>query len=375
MTRVLVSGGDVYDPDGGVIERRDLVIVDGRFAEPDGRPTDRVIDASGHLVTPGLVDLHAHVFRGQDLGLDPDDIGPSGGTTTIIDAGSAGGHLFPAFRATTIDTSAVRVRAFVNIASVGTTSIRLGGELKALHYSDASVAVACARANADVIVGVKVRASHDVGGDNAPEALRRARAAADDLGVPLMVHLGPSPAAVDEILATLRSGDILTHAFTGWEGNTLLDGDAVRAGAREARERGVVFDIGHGASGFSADVARKLLGLGFAPDTISSDLHAYSRTRVVSLPLVLSRLMALGMPLPDVLLRATLAPARALGLDASGIGTLRSGAAADLAIFDLAEGPQSFEDGFGRAFEGDRVLRPVATMIGGDLVEPRGVPA
>jgi dihydroorotase len=371
MTSVLVSGGEVYDPDAGAIGRRDVLVVDGRFAAPDGRAADRVIDAAGRLVTPGLVDLHAHVFRGQDLGLDPDDIGPSSGTTTIVDAGSAGGHLFDAFRTTTIESSVVRVRAFVNIASVGTTSIRLGGELKALHYSDAAVAAACVRANRDVVVGVKVRASHDVGGGNAPEALRRARSAADELGVPLMVHLGPAPAEVDEILAALRAGDILTHAFTGWEGNTLLDGDGIRASAREARERGVVFDIGHGASGFSAAVARGLLARGFPPDTISSDLHAYSRDRVGSLPLVLSKLLALGMPLTDVLLRATLAPARAAGLDAAGIGTLRPGAPADLAILDVAAARESFEDGFGQTFVGGRVLRPVATMIAGEIVEPR----
>lgn len=369
MSDLIVRGGTVFDPELGGFERRDVHVSDGRIVETVPSAADAtLVEATGLIVTPGLVDAHVHVFRGQDLGIDPDVVGPRTGVTTMIDAGSAGGHLFGAFRATTVDVSAVRIRPLVNIASVGTTSIRLGGELSAPHYADERVAIRCVEENRDVVVGVKVRASHDVGGSHAPEAMARARRVADAVSLPLMVHLGPSPAAVDEILATLGPGDVITHAFTGFADNALVADGRVRASARDARARGMRFDVGHGASGFSAAVAGAAIREGFLPDTISSDLHAYSIDAVRGLPSVASKLLALGMTLDQVLERVTLAPARAFGLDREGVGTLRVGAVADLALFSLVEAPVRFEDGFGGSFEGDVELRPVVTIRAGALV-------
>ncbi|MDP3208482.1 MAG: amidohydrolase family protein, partial [Rhodoglobus sp.] len=261
----------------------------------------------------------------------------------------------------------VRIRAFVNIASVGTTSILLGGELKGLYYSNEDVAVECIESNRDLVVGVKVRASNDVGGENAPEALRRARRVADRVKLPLMVHLGPAPATIDEIADTLRAGDIITHAFTGWEGNTVVADGVLRPSIRAARDRGVLLDIGHGMSGFSSAVARSMIELGELPDTISSDLHTYSQTKVIDLPTVLAKFMALGMSLEDVLARATLAPARAAGLDALGVGTLAPGAPADIAVFRLDSRAMAFGDGFGSEFQGEQAITPVLTVIDGTV--------
>ncbi len=326
------------------------------------------MDVSGLLVTPGLVDLHTHVFNGQDLGLRPDAIGPPSGTTTLIDTGSAGGHLFDAFRASSIDRSEVRVRAFVNVSSIGTTSILLSGELKTLAYVDEEVAVACIEGNRDVVVGVKVRASHDVGGPNAPEALRRARRVADRVGLPLMVHLGPPPVTVDEIADYLGAGDVLTHCFTGFAGNQVVQDGTIRRSVLAARARGARFDVGHGISGFSAAVARTAIEQGFLPDTVSTDLHSYSARLVIDLPQVLSKLVALGMSLQQVLTAATIAPAKVVGLDTQGIGTLRPGAPADVAVFRIEEGPVEFLDGCEQSFTGGLRLVPVLTVLGGRVV-------
>lgn len=374
VTSVALVGGSVFDPEVGGFETRDLWVVDGRIAATpaSGVVADETVDVTGLIVSPGLVDLHTHVFHGQDLGLVPDEIAARSGTTTLIDAGSAGGHLFGAFRLASVDRAETRIRAFVNIASVGTTSIMLGGELKALYYSDEDVAAACVEANRDIVVGVKVRASADVGGENSPEALRRARRVADRVGLPLMVHLGPAPASVDEILDTLREGDIMTHSFTGWEGNRVVENGELRASVRSARDRGVLLDIGHGGSGFSSLVARAMVEMGEAPDTISSDLHVYSQPTIIDLPTVLSKFLSFGMPLADILARTTLAPARAVGLDTLGVGTLRQGTPADIAVFRIDEGEVEFGDGFGERFTGTQTLTPVLTLRDGVVVYREG---
>lgn len=365
-TATVLRGGLVFDPEAGTLVERDLRIADGLFSDVPAQAGDEVIDVGRLLVVPGLVDLHAHVFSGQDLGVAADGIAFPSGVTTLVDAGSAGAHLIGAFRASTVDRSAVRIRAFVNISSIGTTSIRLGGELRAPWYVSEEAAVEAVEAHRDLVVGVKVRASADVGGEHARTALAAARRVADRVGLPLMVHLGPAPAGVDEIADTLRSGDILTHAFTGWEDNRVIDADGrIRPSVHAARDRGVLLDVGHGASGFSLDVARRMLEDGQPPDTISTDIHAYSRELVVDLPTVLSKFLALGMPLIDVLRAATVVPARAVGADA---GTLAPGRPADVAVLDRVSGRVDFDDAFGGAVVGQERLRAVLTVAGGRLV-------
>jgi dihydroorotase len=239
------------------------------------------------------------------------------------------------------------------------------GELENLAYCDVDACVACAREHADLIAGVKVRAAANVVGANGDEPLRRARAAADRLGLPLMVHLGPAPSDVEVILAALGDGDVLTHCFTGWEGNGLLLDGRVRPSVLAAQRRGVRFDVGHGMGSFDVEVARAMLDQDFAPDAISSDIHAYSREAVGDLPAVMSKFLALGLSLEEVVARATLHPARALGLEA---GTLREGAVADVAVLEVVDGPVEFHDTWGHAFAGQRRLRAVLTIQGGEVV-------
>jgi dihydroorotase len=339
---------------------RDVWISGSRISRP-GDAT-REIDVRGKLVVPGLIDMHAHVFAGQDLGVDPDIVGPASGTTTFIDTGTAGAHTFGAFRRGTIDRAIPQIRALLNISTIGITSMLLAGEAENLAYCDVDACVGAAHEHADLVLGVKVRASANVVGANGDEPLRRARAAADKLSRPLMVHIGRAPSGIETVLAHLGSGDILTHCFSGWRDNGLLGEDGrIRPSVLEAQRRGVIFDVGHGMGSFDVEVARALLDQGFAPDTISSDIHAYSTAQ---LPEVMSKFLALGLSLDEVVTRATLAPAQALGLAS---GALYEGVRADVTVLELVDEPSEWEDTWDHTFTGSQRLRVVLTIQGGEV--------
>ena len=332
--------------------------------------TAKTINLTGLLVTPGLVDFHTHLFHGQDLGVHADAL-VKHGVTAAVDAGSAGAHIFPAFKELVIDRSKLRVQSFLNIATVGTTSILLQGELKSPAYCNEEIAIETALSFPDEIIGIKVRASKDVGGDFALEGFTKARSAATKLGLPLMVHLGPAAVDVEYILERLGAGDILTHAYTGWAGNTLVADSKPRATFIAAKKRGVLFDIGHGMGGFDSTVAQVLIDHGFYPDTISTDIHAYSKEIVVGLPEVLSKFVALGMELSEVLKRATTAPAEFGRFNPTGVGTVIPGVQADIAAFECIEEEQEFSDCHGHSFSGKLRLVPVFTMINGAVLFDR----
>jgi len=368
---LLLVGGSVFDPVTGSTNRAD-VRLDGQVVDAVGEGLSandsKVIDVTGLLLTPGWVDLHTHVFYGQDLGVDPAALGPPSGVTTMIDTGSAGAHLFGAFVAASANRSGPHVWNFLNVSSIGTTSILLAGELKTLEYVNEAAAIACARAYPERIIGIKARVSSDVSGANAPEVLRRARAIADELDLPLMLHVGPPPLGLPDALALLGAGDIVTHAFTALaEPRLAVDGHVIGE-ALAARDRGVIFDVGHGMSGFDAVVARNAITAAFLPDTISTDAHAYSIGSVRGLPTVANKFLALGLTLPQVLSRVTLAPARAAGVDRLGIGQLIPGGPADVTAIRMINQPTDFVDPQGNRFSGQSSIQVELTIQGGAVV-------
>jgi dihydroorotase len=368
-------GGNVLNPQLESFSVGEVKIRHGRIVTglPDSSPGNdtKLIDLSDLYVSPGLVDLHAHVFNGQDLGVNPDTELPKAGVTTVIDAGSAGGHLFGAFRKLVIEPSHIRIRAFLNIASIGTTSILLQGELKTPAYCNEDLAYECALQNNDVVMGIKVRASNDVGGELAYEGLMKARRVANRLNLPLMVHLGPAPVEIDTILEQLKAGDVLTHAFTGWKDNQLVSHGEPRESYKRARARGVFFDIGHGKGGFDSTVAKTMIENGALPDSISTDLHTYSKSVVGSLPEVMSKFLALGMSIGEVFSRVTSNPAKIAGLSFEGVGTLENGASGDVAAFEILDEHIDFDDCHGHTFSGSRRIVPVFVVADGVVLFDR----
>ena len=344
-----IVGGRVIDPARGVDELGTVAIDGGRIEscgpEPRGSAARRTIDATGLIVVPGLIDLHTHVYWGvSHYGIDADTHCLERGVTTAVDVGSAGAQTFPGFRRYVIDRARTRVLAFVHVAAEGMIS-PLVGELEDVRWASAEQAAGCAREHSDVVVGVKVRLGYQMVGRDPGPALAAARRAADELELPLMVHVIDLPCPITWLLPSLRHGDIVTHCYHGNEGGILdADGRVFRE-VVEARERGVLFDVGHGIGSFAWRVARAALEQGFPPDTISSDVHAHNVAGpVFDQPTTLSKLLHLGLTLPEVVRATTSAPAAAVRR-AHELGSLEPGREADVTVLELVEGARALVDG------------------------------
>jgi dihydroorotase len=367
---ILLKGGDVLDPAAGLAGIMDVRLRDGRVAAVNpnlAAEGDRVIDVTGTYVVPGLIDLHAHCFVGaSDLGPRTDAVCASTGVTTLVDGGSAGAGLFEGLREYVVGRARTRILAFVNISAIGLAYLDIG-ELNHLAYANPDAAAGVARDHRDIVVGIKVRSQKEVVGDAGLEPVRRARQAAERAGGRVMVHVTNPPAALEEIVALLRPGDIVTHFLNG-RGDGILDASGrIKPAIRAGRERGVLFDVGHGRNHVNFGVARAALGDGFYPDTISTDLTAAGHAGCVKdLPTTLSKFLNLGMPLPAVIRAATATPAEVIGR-AGELGTLRPGAAADVAVLALEDGRFDFEDSDRQHLTGAKRLAPVMTIKGGEV--------
>lgn len=365
-----ITGGTVIDPASGLHARSDVRIDAGRIAAvaPDltPEPGADVLDATDLLVVPGLVDLHVHVYRGvADLSVEADETCLGRGVTTAVDGGSAGANTFAGFRKLVAEPSRGRILAFLNISAMGQVDTHLG-ELHDLRFADPERAIAVAAANRDLIVGFKVRVSEMLAGRNGIAALERALEAGDATALPVMVHIGGTPFGLEEVVDRLRPGDVVTHAFTGWRPGGILDDDGrIVAGAREARKRGVRFDVGHGAGSFTWRVAEAALADGFRPDSISTDLHRFNiASPVHDLATTMSKLLLLGVPVAEVIAMVTSAPAATLGMTGR-VGSLDVGSEADVTVLRVEEGRFDLADSAGDVREARQRLVPVAVVRAG----------
>jgi dihydroorotase len=383
MFDVIVRGGRVIDPSQELDTTADVAIRGQRIAAVGADLVKlgvrgEVVDARGLLVTPGWVDLHTHVYwGGAPLGIEADPHCIRRGVTTAVDAGTAGASTFPGFKRYVIDVAATRVVAMLNISMIGLASDQGArqdaiGELEDIRLAAVDRAVEIARDFAEVITGIKVRLSTAQTGNDperAREALRRAREAADSIGKPVMVHIGLSAISLDEILANLVRGDIVTHVYHGHVEGVLDAAGRIRPSVRAAVDKGVNFDVGHGRGAFNWRVARAALDQGLLPATISSDIHLWNIAGpVYDLATTASKLLHLGLPLPEVVRRVTATPAACIGM-AGTLGTLAAGAAADISVFRLAHGEWTFRDSSLEAETSGRRLEPVAVVRAGRVSE------
>jgi dihydroorotase len=376
---LVIKGGDVLDPSQQLRGRRDIGIRWGVVeAVEEAIPAERatkMIDATGKLVTPGLVDLHCHVYPyGSAIGIPADELVQFQGTTTVVSAGDAGVNNLAALRRFIVAQTRARMYAFLHIANNGLSAFPVAE----LYNIDNAQVEACAMGlaeNPDFLIGVKVRMSENVIFKHGLEPLKRGIQACEMCGWPakMMVHIGgvETRELMSDILDLLRPGDVLTHCYSGAPNlagaftNIVQDGKLLPA-ALAAKQRGVLFDVGHGGGSFDFTVAEVAMPGGCTPDTISSDIHVFSGNTPGTpfLPNVMSKFLAMGLPLEQVVAMATIAPAKIINR-APKIGTLQVGAPGDVTIMDLVEGPVTFVDTRNNKRDGRLLLKPVQTVING----------
>jgi len=374
---LILKGGRIIDPSQRLDTIADIGFTAGTVAEigpglPAGPQTD-LRDVSGHIVTPGLIDLHTHVYwGGTSLGIDGERYGRSSGVTTCVDAGSAGPGNFAGFHQHVVEPSAVRILAFLHVSFAGIYAFSntvMVGESEELRLLAPSEAVAVAQEHRDVIVGIKVRVGRHASGRSGTAPLDIALQAADQAGLPLMCHIDFPPPGYEDVLERLRPGDILTHAFRPFPNAPIDAQGRVKDLVIRARQRGVRFDVGHGKGSFAFKTARSMLANGFYPDTISSDIHALCiNGPAFDQVTTLSKFFCLGMPLNDVIAATTTNPAAAI--KRPELGSLKPSSIGDATILAIRDGAFDYVDVVGEHMVGDKRIASAAVVIGGRWWHP-----
>ena len=375
---LILRGGRVVDPSQKLDAVTDVAFADGKVARigaglrPDAK-TD-VRDVSGRIVTPGLIDLHTHVYwGGTSLGVDAEDFCRRSGVTTAVDTGSAGPGNFAGFRKHVIERSAVRILAYLHVSFAGIYAFSprvMVGESEEIRLMAPIDAVEVANANRDIIVGIKVRVGARASGRSGTVPLDIALEVADEVGVPVMAHIDDPPPSYEEVIARLRPGDVLTHAFRPFPNSPATVQGTVKRAVIEARQRGVLFDIGHGKGSFAFKTARAMLANGFLPDTISSDVHALCiNGPAFDQVTTMSKFLCLGMPLADVIAASTVNAAFAL--KRPELGSLKPGSVGDATILSVSDGRFDYVDVVGEHLTGDRKIASQGVVIAGRWWHPK----
>jgi dihydroorotase len=376
---LVIKGGEVLDPSQSLRAKRDIGI---RFGAIEALAADipadkglKVLSAAGKLVTPGLIDLHAHVFPyGSAIGIPADELVPFQATTTLVSAGDAGANNIAAFRRAIVGQTRARLYAFVHIANIGLAGFPVP-ELYNIDFAQTDAAAKAVAENADLVLGIKVRMSENVIAKHGLEPLKRAIQACviAGTGAKVMCHIGgvETPELMSQILDLLRAGDVLTHSYSGAPNiagkftNIVQDGRLLPA-ALAAKQRGVIFDVGHGGGSFDYTVAEVALPAGAGPDTISSDIHVFSGNSpgMPYLTWVMSKFLNMGLTLEQVVAMATVNPAKVINR-APKLGTLQVGAPADVSLLEVVEGPVEFVDTRNNKRQGKVHLKPSGVVMAG----------
>ena len=374
---LILRSGRVIDPSQKLDAVTDVGFAGGKVAAIGNAlkatPGANVRDVSGYIVTPGLIDLHTHVYwGGTSLGIDAEQFCRTSGVTTAVDTGSAGPGNFAGFRKHVIERSQVRILAYLHVSHAGIFGFSdrvMVGESEELRLMDPISAVEVAEQNRDLIVGIKVRVGLHASGTSGIVPLEIGLQVAEEIGMPLMAHIDHPPPSYEEVVALLRPGDVLTHAFRPFPNSPTTAQGTVKRIVLEARERGVLFDIGHGKGSFAFKTARAMLANGFYPDTISSDVHALCiNGPAFDQVTTLSKFLCMGMPLADVVGASTFNAAMALRRPE--LGSLKTGSVGDATVISIREGRFDYVDVIGEHLTGDRKIASEGVVIGGHWWHP-----
>jgi len=375
---LLLTGGTVLNPATKINNRLDVGVTGDRItavrANIPHTSGKRAIDVSGCYVTPGLIDFHVHSYWGVNpYGCNLDSLCLATGVTTTMDAGSAGPVNFLGFRKLIYEPSRTRMLGFVALAQHGV--LNTPGELLNLGFADLDGAAETVGTNRDIAVGIKVRLHKKSIGENSREALRLAIKAGEATKTPVMVHVGDTAIGMDEIADTLRPGDIITHCYTPQKPSIIDEQGKLLPLVRKAKERGVIFDVGHAGGHFDFNLVERAMGEGIVPDIISSDLHgrlAQPGFGVVGdLPTTLTKFLGLGLSLEQIIARCTANAAAAVGWR-DRIGSLEVGREADMAVLQVIDQPTTLRDSVGAEKIHARRIAARWTIRAGEVLEGRG---
>ena len=378
---LVLRGGRVVDPSQKLDAVADIAFSGGKVAMVGNAlkvdPGTDVRDVSGYIVTPGLIDLHTHVYwGGTSIGIDAEEFCRTSGVTTAIDTGSAGPGNFAGFRKHVIEPSQVRILAYLHVSHAGIYGYShrvMVGESEEIRLMNPIDAVEVADANRDLIVGIKVRVGRNSSGTSGIVPLQIALEAANEVGMPLMCHIDHPPPSYEEVVSLLRPGDVLTHAFRPFPNSPATAQGTVKKVVLEARERGVCFDIGHGKGSFAFKTARAMLANGFYPDTISSDVHILCiNGPAFDQVTTMSKFLCMGMPFSDVVAASTVNAAMALRRPE--LGSLKPGSVGDATLLSIQEGKFDYVDVVGEHLIGDRKIASEGVVIGGRWWHPNESP-
>ncbi|MEA5010257.1 MAG: amidohydrolase/deacetylase family metallohydrolase [Angelakisella sp.] len=363
--RILLSGGLLLDKSESLLGvKKDILLSNGRIDKiADDIPPEadmQVINLQGNYVVPGFIDIHAHVFPGCDLGVEPDSIGVKTGVTCICDAGTAGPENLKEFIDNYIQPSKTRVFSEMHFSRKG---LFIKPEADDPSKYDIDLAEKVYYQYKDYIVAIKARASNSTVGKLGIEPIKEAKKLSSRIGIPLYVHIGNPLPYIEDVLEVMQKGDMVTHCFHGKINGLLQDGK-IKAETQKARDRGVLFDVGHGKESFNFNTAKTAFALGFYPDVISTDLHVKNvKGPVYSLPVTMDKMMALGISLEDCVEKVTAAPAAAFSL--KDLGKLKEGYLADITVFHVENGHYDYTDSDGNVLSGTTSIRPDYAIVGG----------
>jgi dihydroorotase len=374
---LLLTGGTVLNPATKTNQKLDVGVTGDRItAIQQDLPhagAKRVIDVSGCYVTPGLIDFHVHSYWGVNpYGCDLDALCLATGVTTTMDAGSAGPVNLFGFRKLVHERSKTRMIGFVALAQHGV--LNEPGELLNLGFADRDGSAQAVIDNRDISVGIKVRLHKKSIGENSRDALRLAINAGEASGTPIMVHVGSTAIGMDEIADTLRPGDIITHCYTPQKPSIIDDHGKLLPLVRKAKERGVIFDVGHAGGHFDFNLVERAMGEGILPDIISSDLHSRLAQPgfgvVGDLPTTLTKFIPLGLSLERIIAACTVDAARAVGWQ-DRIGSLEVGREADIAVLQILDEPINLRDSLGAERVHKQRIAAKWTVRAGEVLQGR----
>jgi dihydroorotase len=360
---LLIRNGKVFDPLKKNFQEADLAISEGKVSKLapglGGEQAKETLDASGLIVTPGLIDLHVHIFHlVHRISIHPHNLVPRAGTTTMVDGGSSGAGNFDALREFILARSDLNLLAFLNISLLGQVfELQIPGvpsmnEYEDLRLVNVTETVKCIERNRDLIVGIKVRAFH---GLTNVTPISAAVEAGEETGLPVMVHTAPPPLSVNQYFPLLRPGDILTHIYHPSPGGLLDRHGKIRAEYRQARERGVLMEVGLDRWHTDFEVLKRGMGEGFWPDIISTDVTRFNVEPLVrDVLFTASKIMAAGMPFPEALAAMTLNPAKAM--NRPELAELKKGGPANITVLELLKEDVTFVDFFNQSMKGKERL-------------------